>query len=390
LISRLKFQIQPLVTEILDQLPPEVWQSSTTSFLDPAMGGGQFLVEIERRLRMAGHSHTNIAQRIWGCETNILRVNYARNNKKLVSDHLMVSDFLTHDWGDMKFDVIVGNPPYQSDESKRIKIWYNFVERGLDLLEDKGHLAFVIPNSWMDQDITVAKDARACLAGNQIVWLNKDVSNYFAVGESICAFVVKKNGVPAYDGNKIYTSAESQLADTICSKMKGSPFPPAKTLLQRLYSSPHPRENDLFSEKSKGKFVNPVVHSSTETWFTKQDVSSLQGHNVIFNNSGYYYQPDQPHRYILYSNTHVAGGNAFQITYSSKKKALNALSFFTSNAYRFFVNSTKSGGFNATALYQMPLLDENKSWHDAEIYTIFGFDDNEINTIEEFLIKNKC
>ena len=47
MLGRLKFEIKPLVNEILDNLPHEIWQSSTTTFLDPAMGGGQFLVEIQ-------------------------------------------------------------------------------------------------------------------------------------------------------------------------------------------------------------------------------------------------------------------------------------------------------------------------------------------------------
>jgi hypothetical protein len=375
---------------MLDQLPTQVWQNSTTMFLDPSMAGGQFLVEIQNRLRAVGHSDQNIAGRIWGCEINKLRVNYAKNTHKLVSDHLMVSDFLNHDWGHMKFDVIVGNPPYQSAESKRIKIWYNFLENSLSHLKDQGHLGLVIPSTWMDQDITVAKDARAVLTGNTMVWLAKDVSQFFSVGERVCALVAQKGGTSGYDGSKIYISDQAAVMDAICTKMKNSSYPPAKTLLRRLYANFHPRENSDFADKIKGKFVNPVVHSSTETWFTKQDVSHMRGHNVIFNNSGYYYQPDQPNRYICYSNTHVAGGNAFQITYASKQEALNALSFFTSKAYRFFVNVSKSGGFNATSLYQMPLLEENQTWTDDLVYAAFGFNKNEIKIIEEYWTKNKA
>lgn len=68
MITRLKFPIEPLVVQMLDQLPEDVWKSTTTTFLDPAMGGGQFLVEIQRRLRAAGHSDDNISERMYGCE----------------------------------------------------------------------------------------------------------------------------------------------------------------------------------------------------------------------------------------------------------------------------------------------------------------------------------
>jgi hypothetical protein len=54
-LFRVKLMIGELVKEMLDQLPPRVWTDPTVTFLDPAFGGGQFLMEIERRLREAGH-----------------------------------------------------------------------------------------------------------------------------------------------------------------------------------------------------------------------------------------------------------------------------------------------------------------------------------------------
>jgi len=155
MLGRLKFEITPVVNQILDALPQDVWQSSTTTFLDPAMGGGQFLIEIQRRLQSAGHSVENISTRIYGCEKNKLRVNYAKNNKKLVSKHLHISDFLSHDWGDMKFDVIVGNPPYQDGtQQSRLgsrgesALWPKFVKAALDLLHPGGYMAMIHPTSW--------------------------------------------------------------------------------------------------------------------------------------------------------------------------------------------------------------------------------------------------
>ena len=118
MIGRLKFDLSALACEILDHLDPVVWTSSTTRFLDPAMGGGQFVSEIERRLLSAGHSRENVAGRVFGCETNVLRVNYARNRVGLIG-HYEVCDALSRDWGVMKFDVIVGNPPFNANDTSR-------------------------------------------------------------------------------------------------------------------------------------------------------------------------------------------------------------------------------------------------------------------------------
>jgi len=44
-----------LVNEMLDRLPPELWTDPDKTFLDPACGTGNFLVEVVRR-KMAGGS----------------------------------------------------------------------------------------------------------------------------------------------------------------------------------------------------------------------------------------------------------------------------------------------------------------------------------------------
>lgn len=65
--------------------------------------------------------------------------------------NVMVSDYLSWE-PNMKFDVIVGNPPYQtkSDDSdtKTQPIWDKFVAKAFSLLVDNGYLCFVHPSGW--------------------------------------------------------------------------------------------------------------------------------------------------------------------------------------------------------------------------------------------------
>ena len=59
--------------------------------------------------------------------------------------------FLEEDW-DMKFDVVIGNPPYQakSDKSKTKtqQIWHKFVKKFPSICKDDGYLVFIHPSGW--------------------------------------------------------------------------------------------------------------------------------------------------------------------------------------------------------------------------------------------------
>ena len=87
MLSRMKFEIDDLVTEILDQLPQSIWTSDSTTFIDPALGGGQFVRAIEQRLRSYGHNDDNIKRRVFGCESSKLNVKYAVNKYKLIGNY---------------------------------------------------------------------------------------------------------------------------------------------------------------------------------------------------------------------------------------------------------------------------------------------------------------
>ena len=87
MLMRLKFQIDKLVNEMLDQLPEEVWLNPSVTVLDPAMGGGQFLKEVIPRLCEKGHLDENIERRVFDVAEDEIDLNRARKNAKLIGKY---------------------------------------------------------------------------------------------------------------------------------------------------------------------------------------------------------------------------------------------------------------------------------------------------------------
>lgn len=182
MLSRMKFEIEPLVNEILDHLPQNVWQSDSITFIDPALGGGQFVKEIERRLRDAGHSDQNISKRVFGFEESDLHIRFAVNKHKLVGQYAKKPYKKILELDDkMKFGVVVGNPPFQKNDNdaKRWTLWEQFVKKSMELGDV---VAMITPQS-------VTSPGPFNLIKDKATVINIDIGKHFNVGSTFCYFV---------------------------------------------------------------------------------------------------------------------------------------------------------------------------------------------------------
>jgi hypothetical protein len=164
-----------LVEQMLDTLPSEVWSNPNLKWLDPCAGVGTFPSIVVQRLmkglkkvipnpeKRYGHIIENM---IYVCELqdkNLFVFNCVFDLGDSNATNSYCGSFLDEKfdkhmidiWGVEKFDIVIGNPPYQSSKEGQTKtkaIWHLFVNKSLDILIDGGYLNMVHPSGWRNVD----------------------------------------------------------------------------------------------------------------------------------------------------------------------------------------------------------------------------------------------
>ena len=76
----------------------------------------------------------------------------------------------------MTFDLVIGNPPYQSGAGTRTSIWHEFVLRGIGMLREGGKIAMIHPANWRGCGRTQLKrmqELRSAMRGSlDMEWLS--------------------------------------------------------------------------------------------------------------------------------------------------------------------------------------------------------------------------
>lgn len=270
MLSRLKFNLSGLANEMLDQLPEQVFISDSTTFYDPAMGGGQFIIEVVNRLRKYGHSENNISKRIFGSEENKLRVNYVKNLHKLPGEYKV--GLIEN----MKFDVVIGNPPYQGmieGNKGKVTIFDNFILDGLKICSQ--FLIMVTPGSFLSTSSRF-KVLRKELKNNGLKQIYSH--NYFP-GQTIADpiyFLVDKNysGDILRDTNYIKNDkADSPIVvETPTKKLFDKIIRNTPSKLKVIQGDANPKgvfrsNKERYKDQPEGEFIYPYVSNNLKDGF---------------------------------------------------------------------------------------------------------------------------
>jgi hypothetical protein len=141
-----------LVEEMISQIPEEVFINPNSKFLDPGAGSGTFLLTLYYKL-VKYHTHDHIINNmLYGIDNKLWCVTML--SKKVGLKNIYKQDFLTFKTN-MKFDVVIGNPPYNDIKDSKAKrnsskegqanLYKRFISRASSLLDENGTLIYLLP-----------------------------------------------------------------------------------------------------------------------------------------------------------------------------------------------------------------------------------------------------
>jgi len=364
MLARLKFEISGLVKEMLDQVDQSVFQSSDSTFLDPTMGGGQFIFETIKRLKDQGHSNANIKSRVFGYESNILYVNYVKELYFRLFGEEIPATLLVGGLDELealmkRFDLVMGNPPYQentdSDKgNKQGSFWMKFVLKGFSLLKEDGKVIMIHPITWTGVGSYGTKSFKLDLFKqmNPSV-LNFTCSNYFDVGIDIGYSILNKSMI----SETLIETQDDSLSVNL-QDIKVLPF---------LVSRKNISIVNKIIDKNNGKLYPFSEGDGKNCGLKKVYILKARFTDKIYiDETGS--TKDTWKCSMPLSDTMIGAHSVFQ------SKLVN---------YFFTIMGGKSGLSQTGILQNLPNVDLTRTWTDQELYTHFNLTDEEIEYIEE-------
>jgi len=390
MLSRLKFEYEPLAELLLNQIPEDIWQSSNTTFFDPCLGGGQFVKVIEQKLRSYGHDDDNIQQRIFGFEDNMLRINYAVNKNKLLGNftHGNALEQATP----KKYDVVVCNPPFDSPnkvsenrkQPQNHNLWTQYVTKSFkEFVKDEGYVCFTTPDSWMSP----TNEVYALFNEYNLLWAKADCKKYFPnVGTSSTAWVAKKS---SGDVQTDFGSAKINLKEWpyLPRDLEKSLSVHKKVLSYKVNRLNAVGDNkchsskDVVSATQDAVFKYPLQHTNAQQRYGSVKSTYFDEHKVYWTTSGNYI-PRIDNGSIGFTEPNQA------VIVNSEQEAQAVFSFMNSKLYYYIVTTAKWSGFlNGKVFKLLPDLGREKIWSDEQLFALFDISDQEQKYINEYFKK---
>lgn len=465
-----------IVNEMLDMLPKEIWRDSKIKFLDPFCKSGVFLREIAKRLLNGLKDEIpNLQDRIdhifhnqlYGIAITELTSLLSRRSlycSKYPNCKYSISQFddicgnirfkrIEHSWNDgrctycgatkkeynrdksyesyayefihtfkperifdMKFDVIVGNPPYQlkvasqEDQQNAVSIYNLFVESAIKL--NPKYISMIMPSRWMtggrgldnfrkeminDHSLRIVHDyvdATECFPGVEI----KGGVCYFLREREYkgkCNYYLHKNG-EIYKSERYLDELnlglvirDNRSIDIInkvvqskgfesFKKIAGSQTPFGIVTSFKKYTENPDEKNTMkiYGNKFVG-YTDPsyVTKNMDLAYKYKVLAPKAVGSGIIETDKINPFVPTCP---SICTQTYIIYG-----CFDNKEEANNLCDYMKTKFFHFLLGQLKNTQQMSPDLFQLvPLLDFKESWSDEKLYKKYNLTQDEINYIK--------
>ena len=309
---------------------------------------------------------------------------------------------------DMKFDVVIGNPPYQNPgKSKGEKLWYRFIFKTIKLVNDNGYLSLVTPNSWMSGGVNLSSGKRGVLKDifKKYQLVNATVSGitekYFkGIGIEISHWTIKKT--PIYTTTQINTASDNFVVDfNNIEFLSPNPNVISNSIVKKVFFSNNPKITAIYFQKTvkrgtkkesktkTSKFLyehwlhGDKLNSTLETIFLEEKNSKdLEFKKIIIPMGSRYWQP------YYDSNKIGVASQGFAIPLKKQDTYKGFLTVYHSKLFKYlnFNLQIQKNGFMKTSLVRsLPDLDLSKKWTDESLYKFFDLTDPEIAFIDTMI-----
>jgi len=273
----------------------------------------------------------------------------------------------------MKFDVVVGNPPYNPPKkgsgSTGNKIWHKFVEIAYSCLQVGGWVAFVTPTTWRHGDFNKRRQHRYAqdLIFERVVLDWQDAKSYFPmVGHSI--------------GIDWWISGPGTSVDDLAHKHRLLPSVSCRLQIEIINSWLVAMQGDCYEMSIKtndhrrfNRTRGPVATTSDCVW--KHVVTGVKTRDGIFDwydtkTDGFdrskviIFDSSGPRPFYDVNGETGCGHNAHGYPVSSDKEAREIMQFFESDLCSWMVeqlSEPKALAFPTFAFKRIP-----KSWRELE------------------------
>lgn len=467
-----------LANSILDLLPKDIWKNKDAKFLDPVSKSGVFLREITKRLIVGLEDEIPDLQtrvnhilknQVFGIAitelTSLLSKRTLYCAKSANSDKSICNEFKNEDGNirykninhtfksgkcefcganedvysrdddmethayefihtnnpkeifNMKFDVIVGNPPYQlttgGTSAQAVPLYHKFVQQAKKL--NPRFLTMIIPARWYAGGMGLGEFRKEMLSDKRIKNLvdypiSNDCFPQVEIKGGVCYFLWDrdyegKSKVKTILGDKITKSIRYLKEDNIESFIR---FNQAITIIKKVKSFKERTIDDIvqsvdafklptnFKSYSKVSFEDSITLYGNKFigYISRDSIKSskelIEKYKVLVSEA-YGAGETYPHQ-IINKPFLVDKDSCCTFTYiilgsfDEKDKAYNYISYIQTKFFRFMVSLLKATQHSTAKVYQLvPMQDFNETWTDEKLYKKYGLSQEEIDFIESMI-----